>query len=159
MRQRLNGSTSVLITIALVFGAALPFLARVPGIPEHGIGWLLDYLRPLTTVGLLLGMHVFPLLFLLGIARASEESRVPFLCAVVPAYIFLFFAHASLDLSSDAQAGIVLVMIPILATIVAALGLGISTLVLALRRRRITQCHTPEHDHTDKVRPPRKPPS
>ena len=113
--------------LILIFGILMPYLARLPGIPEHGIGWLLSYF----------GSGIFAILFfqafnmiLVGVVWLFTRNLKQPLLALWPAvlgYALPFYFHATLDLAADAQAAIALIFIPIFGIPGAALGYGIAT--------------------------------
>ena len=116
------------IAVALV-GIALPYLARIPGTAARGPEWLTSYF------GSGLGAFVFLAGFnainwgaiLLGTLVLRSIPAVAVAAAVgfaLPAY-----GHATLDLASDAQAAVGLILIPIgslpLVALGSLLGLGV----------------------------------
>lgn len=97
-----------------IFGIVLPYVSRLPGVFIRGPDWLWSYFGDGMGLTLLLGG--FNAISWGAILAASYTYRNPH-AAWFPAvlgFAFPAFAHAFLDLSSDAQAAIALVLIPIL---------------------------------------------
>lgn len=116
------------IKLTLLFGFFLPYLARLPGIPRHGSQWFWSYLpsmKAFILIGVFNAILLLVLLVLYFIGKRYQKSTIPFRCAAISAYIFLFFMHANLDLAADAQAGVAVLFIPVLAVPVALAGWGV----------------------------------
>ncbi len=115
----------------VLIGILLPYAARLPG----GIAWLKQY----TDAGLsgFLFLSAFnaiawgAILALSFLYRRALSMAVP----AVLGFGFLAWAHATLDLASDAQAPIGLVFIPIYALLPILVG-GVAGYVLDRRLRR-----------------------
>jgi len=111
-------------------GVLLPYVVRLPG----GLDWLQQY----TDVGpggwLFLG--AFNAIAWGAIVLASLFYRRPssLLLPSVLGFGFLAYAHYSLDLSADAQAGVALVFIPIYALAPIAVGAVIGYVIDRARR-------------------------
>ena len=99
--------------VIVVIGILLPYLARLPGIPTHGAQWLVSYFG--TGIGAVLFVGVFNAINWGAIAIATRSYDHPRSAwfPVVLGFALPVWAHSMLDLSSDAQAGIALVFIPI----------------------------------------------
>ena len=120
----------------VLFGISLPYLARVPGSLTRGPDWLDSYLE--MGVG---GFVFFGSLnaFCWGAVLAFTLSYRHATTALFPAVLGFAFpacAHATLDLSSDAQAAIALIFIPIYSLPLVAAGGLIGLAVEWVRRRR-----------------------
>ena len=97
----------------IIVGVALPYLARLPGCVVKGWGWLLQYVEPgLLGAVFLGGFNLVAVGTAVG-ATLLFHKRNLWLLPVLAGYGFLFYAHGTLDLASDAQAGVALVFIPI----------------------------------------------
>ena len=99
--------------IIVIVGILLPYLARIPGMFVYGPEWLWSYLD----VGLdgLLFIGAFNAInwgTVLLMTLNLKHARAAWYPAVL-GFALPVFLHASLDLSSDAQAGIALIFIPI----------------------------------------------
>lgn len=96
-----------------VVGFLLPYVARLPGVFVYGPDWLWSYFGDGLGLSVLLGG--FNAINWGAVLAASSTYRNPHAAwfPVVLGFAFPAFAHASLDLSSDAQAAISLVLIPI----------------------------------------------
>ena len=107
------------IRIAIViFGILLPYLARLPG----GSRWLHQY-----TDGGISGFLFFGLFNAIawGAILAFTflyKNKPPIIAPVLFGFVPLAWVHAEYDLSSDAQAAIGLVFIPIYALVPIAVG-------------------------------------
>lgn len=99
-------------------GLVLPYLARLPG----GLDWLAQYTAGGLGGALLLsGFNAIAWGAIVAISVAYRHAAsvlAPALAGFVP----LAWAHASLDLASDAQAAIALVFIPVYALLPIAVG-------------------------------------
>ena len=99
----------------VVIGIILPFVARIPGVLFQGSDWLTSYF----------GSGVFAILFLSAfnaicwgsILCSTFSYRSPKAVWFPAGFGFVFpaIAHGTLDLSSDAQAALGLIFIPIYA--------------------------------------------
>ena len=102
----------------IVFGILLPYLARVP----RGLSWLNEY----TSLGIaaFLMIEAFNAISWGSIVLLSFWYQRPasILFPVVFGFSYLAWAHFSLDLKSDAQAGIALFIIPIYALLPILIG-------------------------------------
>lgn len=104
------------LLLILVLGLVLPYLARIPGIPRHGMDWFLSYLPSLVAVLFFGVFNLIPLAALFLLRIIIPNRSLPFYMATLLSYGFMFWAHATLDLASDAQAAIALFFIPIYAS-------------------------------------------
>jgi hypothetical protein len=118
-------------------GIILPYAARVPGIPTHGVEWFEQY----TTGGL-------PFLALISLADAICWGSVVMLSYAYRWPVSILFpsvlglgslaiAHGTLDLASDAQAAIGLLFIPIFSLPFVAIGWAIGFLVDRVLTKRV----------------------
>lgn len=116
--------------LVVLVGLVLPYAARLP----RGLDWLRQY----TDVGPAgwLFFGAFNAVAWLAILGATFLYRRPVsvLAPAVAGFGFLAWAHATLDLASDAQAAIALVFIPLYALVPIAVG-AVVGLVLDRRRR------------------------
>jgi hypothetical protein len=113
-RCRSNTSNMIKSRIAIVvIGILLPYLARLPGAVSRGPDWLWSYLGNGLVAALFFGL--FNAIAWGAVLKASYSYRNPHSVwfAAVPAFVFLAANHAKLDLSSDAQAALGLLFIPI----------------------------------------------
>jgi hypothetical protein len=120
--------------LVVVTGVLLPYIARLP----RGLDGLRQYTDAGAAGSLFLG--AFNAIAWGAILLASRSCRRPssLLWSVIPGFGFLAYAHYSLDLSADAQAGIALVFIPIYALVPIAAGAVIGYLVNRYTGRRNT---------------------
>jgi hypothetical protein len=112
--------------IIIIVGIFLPYIARIPGTFEHGDRWLTSYLDTGLAGFLLIGL--FNAIWWGAVLLAIRNFKSPKL-ALWPALlgaILPFCGHATLDLASDAQAGILLVIIPFFGLPGVVLGYWIS---------------------------------
>ncbi|MCK6474015.1 MAG: hypothetical protein L6R28_20015 [Planctomycetes bacterium] len=118
------------IIIALV-GIFLPYLVRVP----RGVAWVEQYTD--SSVGGFLFIGAFNAIAWGTIVALSFlfSRPAPLLIPCALGFGFLTWAHYTLDLASDAQAAIALILIPIYALLPIALG-GAFGYVLDRRLRR-----------------------
>lgn len=116
-----------------VLGVLLPYLARLAG----GPGWLAAYLDAGLSGALLIGG--FNAIAWLSVLAISVAYRHPLalLAPVIPGFGFIGYAHATLDLSADAQSPVALVFIPIVALLPIVLGGLVGYLFDRRLRRRI----------------------
>lgn len=102
------------VLIAFV-GVLLPYLARVPGALSAGSDWLTSYLQSGIWGFLFIGgFNAVAWGTLLALSFLLRKPA-PLILPTVLGFAFLAYAHANLDLSSDAQAAVALVFIPIYA--------------------------------------------
>lgn len=109
--------------LIVVIGVTLPYLARLPGIPAHGIEWLTGYFGEPVVMGVLF-FGAFNAIAWGAILGCSWMYRSPWmlLFPAVPGFGILFWAHSTVDLSADAQAALALVVIPFYAVVPAVVG-------------------------------------
>lgn len=100
----------------------LPLLARLPGIPMRGWGWLSGYLPGLDGLWFLGMFSAIPGLALFTAAKTSRRWPLAFWGAVSASVWFLLWAHGKLDLRSSSTAGIALIFIPIYCVGAAVVG-------------------------------------
>jgi hypothetical protein len=100
------------IAVALI-GAALPYLARIPGMVSRGPDWLTSYFG--SGLGAFVFFGAFNAINWGAIVLGSLAFRSTPAVVVAAAFGFAWpaYAHATLDLASDAQAAIGLALIPI----------------------------------------------
>ncbi len=109
------------IAVALI-GIALPYLARIPGMVSRGPDWLTSYF------GSGLGAFVFFGAFnainwgAIVLASLAFRSIPAVVVAAAVGFALPIYAHATLDLASDAQAAIGLIFIPIFSLPLVGLG-------------------------------------
>lgn len=99
--------------VIVMVGVLLPYAARLPGVLTNGPDWLWSYFGDGLGAVLLLG--AFNAICWGAILVASNSYSNPH-AAWFPAlagFAFPAFMHATLDLSSDPQAAIALVLIPL----------------------------------------------
>ena len=100
------------VAIAAI-GILLPYLARIPGTLSRGSSWLTSYAGG-GIGGLLLlgGFNAITWGTLIGLSYLVRKPS-PLIVPSAAGFGFLAYAHAHLDLASDAQAAVALVFIPI----------------------------------------------
>ncbi len=104
--------------LVVLLGIALPYLARLPA----GLEWLRQYTAPGLPAALLLGgFNAIAWGAILGISFLYRRP-VSLLAPCLLGFGFLAWGHATLDLASDAQAGLGLVFLPICALLPIAVG-------------------------------------
>lgn len=114
------------IRIAIViFGVLLPYLARIPG----GSSWLKQYAD--SGIGGFLFFGAFNAIAWGAILSFTflYKNKLPIIAPVLFGFVPLAWVHGTYDLSSDAQAAIGLVFIPIYALAPIAVGGVIGYLV------------------------------
>lgn len=107
------------IRIAIVIsGILLPYLVRIPG----GSGWLQQYTG--SGIGGFLFIAVFNAIAWGAILSFTflYKHKLPVIAPVLFGFVPLAWVHSVYDLSSDAQAGVGLVFIPIYALAPIAVG-------------------------------------
>lgn len=117
--------------LALVLlGLLLPYLARLPG----GSDWLAQYADAGVAGALFLSaLNAIAWGSLLAISFLYRKP-LSLLVAALPAFLFLTWAHYSLDLSADAQSALGIVVLPVYALLPVLVG-GISGYLLDKRLR------------------------
>lgn len=114
----------------VLIGILLPYLARLPG----GMDWLDQYTGTGLAGALFLGaLNALAWGSLLAISFFYRKPLSLFVAAL-PAFLFLAWTHYSLDLSSDAQSALGIVMFPVYALLPVLIG-GISGYLLDKRLR------------------------
>ena len=95
-----------------VLGIIAPYLARLPGIPTHGLGWLTSYFGDHWIAPLFFGafnaVAWVPAVLLTLTYRHPQSVWFPAI-GLVGSSLWL---HSLVDLSADAQAAIALVVLP-----------------------------------------------
>lgn len=96
----------------VILGVLMPYLARLPGIPEHGMDWLTSYFG--TGVAAIVFFGLFnavswgaALLTSFTLQRVSTALLPPVAALGSSAWL-----HSTVDLAADAQAAIALIVIP-----------------------------------------------
>jgi hypothetical protein len=118
--------------LVVLVGLVLPYLARLPG----GFAWLAQYTATGPGGWLLLGgFNAIAWGTLLAISFAYRHP-VSLLAPALAGFGFLAWAHATLDLQSDAQAPVALVFLPIYALAPILLGGLVGYFVDRRLRRR-----------------------
>lgn len=117
--------------LALVLiGILLPYLARLPG----GLDWLAQYTSTGLAGTLFLGvLNAIAWGSLLAVSFLFRKP-VSLFVAALPGFLFLAWAHYSLDLAEDAQSALGIVMFPVYALLPVLIG-GISGYLLDKRLR------------------------
>lgn len=106
--------------LVVLLGIALPYLARLPG----GLDWLRQYIEPGLPAALFLGVfNAVAWGAILGVSRLYRRP-LSLLAPCLFGFGFLAWGHARLDLTSDAQAAVGLVFLPIYALLPIAVGAG-----------------------------------
>jgi hypothetical protein len=108
----------------------MPYLARIPGTLSRGSSWLTSYLGG--GIGGFLffgGFNAMVWGTLIGLSYLVRKPS-PLIVPSVAGFGFLAYAHAHLDLASDAQAAVALVFIPIYALPFVLFGFAASVGVL-----------------------------
>ena len=98
----------------VVVGVLLPYAARLPGVLTRGPEWLWSYFGE--GLGAVLFFGAFNAICWGAILAASYTYSNPHAVwfPAILGFVFPAFMHVSLDLSSDAQAAIALLLIPML---------------------------------------------
>lgn len=127
----------LLARVAIVLiGISLPYLARIPGMVSHGPDWLTSYFG--SGLGAVLFFGAFNAINWIPVAVGTLAFRS--LTAVIVSASIGFawpaYAHATLDLASDAQAALGLIFIPIYSLPLVLVGWVLAFAVDSKRRRR-----------------------
>jgi len=102
----------------IVFGILLPYLVRIPG----GSIWLQQYMDGGITGFLFFGLFNAIAWGAILAFTFLYKRKLPIICPVLFGFLPLAWVHGTYDLSSDAQAAIGLVFIPIYALVPIAIG-------------------------------------
>lgn len=98
--------------IIAILGILMPYLARLPGIPAHGTGWLTSYFGDTFWAPLFFGLFNavawVPAVLATLTFRHASSAWYP----AVGALASSAWLHSLVDLSADAQAAIALVVLP-----------------------------------------------
>jgi len=115
--------------IVAILGILMPYLARLPGIPGHGWGWLSSYFGDNLMAPLFFGAFnaVCWVPVIVGSRLYKRPSSIWY--PAVGALASSAVMHATVDLSADAQAALALVVIPFLTLPFSATGWIIGYLV------------------------------
>lgn len=124
------------IKLTFLFGIFLPYIAKLISIPWHGSQWFWDYLpleeglfSPVESFILLSvfdsALSLVALLVLYFISKDYQKSMTPFWGATILMYVYLFFMHATVDLTTDALPSVADVFFPLIAVPVALIGWGL----------------------------------
>lgn len=108
--------------LVITTGVALPYLARLPGVLTRGPDWLWSYFSG--GIGALLffgGLNAICWGTVLAASFSFRNPRAVWFPAVFGFSLPVYF-HSSVDLSSDPQAAIALVQIPLLSLPLVFLG-------------------------------------
>jgi hypothetical protein len=97
----------------VIVGILLPYAARVPGLALKGTKWFTSYI-PDTLAAFMFfsACNAVCWASILAVTLAYRNPRSAWFPAVF-GFAFPLYGHATLDLSSDAQAAIGLILIPI----------------------------------------------
>ncbi len=117
--------------LVLVVGCLLPWAVRLP----WGWTWVEQYIEPGPGGWLLIAAANAIAWGAILLLSLLYRHGVSVLVAALPGFALLAWGHASLDLASDAQAALVLLVLPVLALVPIALG-GVAGWVLDRRLRR-----------------------
>lgn len=108
--------------IVALLGIATPYLARLPGVAEHGWWWFTSYLGDNLWAPLFFGAFNIvcwaPVIVGSLLYRAPSSIWYPAAGALGSSAVM----HSTVDLSADAQAAVILVFIPFLTLPFAATG-------------------------------------
>lgn len=131
-----GGHRHVTMTLARVLivaaGILLPFAVRIPG----GRAWLGQYTDGgIDGVMLIQAWNAMAWGSLLALSFLGSRPAT-LLVACVLGFGYLAWAHATLDLAADAQAGIGVVFIPVYAYALIAIGVIIGPVIDRRRRRQ-----------------------
>ena len=100
--------------IIAILGIATPYLARLPGIPEHGWLWLTSYFGDNLWAPLFFGAFNAvcwaPVIFGSFLYKKPSTIWYPAVGALASSAVM----HSTVDLAADAQASLALVVIPFL---------------------------------------------
>lgn len=108
--------------IVALLGIAMPYLARLPGIAEHGWWWLSSYFGDNLFAPFFFG--AFNAVCWVPVIVGSRLYKLPssIWYPAVGALASSAVMHATVDLSADAQAALALVVIPFLTLPFSATG-------------------------------------
>lgn len=104
-----------IFVFSLIVALATPFIARLPGVPFRGVGWLTSYLAGGLGILFISAFHLIPSLAWYGLGRASRKFPLAYWVSLAGGVAFLLYAHGSINLSSSSTAAVGLVFIPIYA--------------------------------------------
>ncbi len=115
--------------IVAILGILMPYLARLPGIPEHGWSWLISYFGDNWMAPLFFGAFnaVCWVPVIIGSKLYKQPSSIWY--PAVGALASSAVMHATVDLAADAQAALALLVIPFLTLPFSATGWIIGYLV------------------------------
>jgi hypothetical protein len=109
------------IAVALI-GIALPYLARLPGIFSRGPDWLTSYFGSGPGAFVFFGAFNAINWGAIVLGTLAFRSVPAVFVATIVGFALPIYAHATLDLASDAQAAIGLIFIPIYSLPLVGLG-------------------------------------
>jgi hypothetical protein len=121
VQDQRSGFSAKRFVIALVAGLAVPFVARA----LLGRAGLTSYFPSWSAGFTVLAMHIPCCAIVALFAGLSKTWGWPFGFSAVGTFSFLIWSHLTLDLSKDAQAGIALLLIPVVAIPIALLTAAI----------------------------------
>jgi hypothetical protein len=118
--------------LIVIVGILLPFAARIPG----GRPWLGQYTDGgIDGVGMIQAWNAMAWGSLLVLSFVGSRPAT-LLVPCVLGFGYLAWAHGTLDLAADAQAGIGVVFIPIYACVLIAIGAIVGSVIDRRRRRQ-----------------------
>ena len=101
------------IGLIATFGVLHPYLARIPGVFTHGESWFTSYLGTgllaLVYFGVFNAVLWGAILFAIRSYRHTRSALWPALLG----FSFPLIAHSQVDLASDPQAAVLLILIPL----------------------------------------------
>ena len=115
-RERRLWATQIYLVGAA--GLVLPYLSRIPGELQGRPQWFAQYLSGGVAGALLLELFNAIAVSVAVLLTARYHRRLLWALSVVPGYAFLWIAHSSVDLASDAQASLALFFIPVFSLVI-----------------------------------------
>jgi hypothetical protein len=116
--------------LVALLGVSIPYLARIPGTFSHGPRWFTSYLQHGIAGFLFLGgFNAIVWGTLIGLSYSIRKPG-PLIIPSIAGFGLLAYAHAQIDLASNARAGVALVFVPIYALPFVVLGFAASVAVL-----------------------------
>jgi len=102
-----------LLLFSLAVALLAPYLARLPGVLSHGLGWLYSYVPGPMAVLFISALNTIPGGALYFIGKRSQKTPLAFWGAVASSTGYALWAHGSMNLAASSTAGIGLIFIPI----------------------------------------------
>ena len=112
-----------------------PFIARIPGTAAHGVDWFWSYASGPLLLAFIAVFSLIPAAVLIGLLTMFGTGRLRFVMGMGAMTAANLILHAQLDLASDPQAAIALVIFPVLAAFCAAIGYFAGWIIAAVLGR------------------------